>query len=386
MRILAVSVVFPPAWCYGGTPFTAHSVAKTLIRQGHDVLAITTGDGESDHVPVLDRETIWDDVPVIYCSRRKNVIPFYAPDLAQTVAHYVPTYHVATIRSSWTHVGPTAANECRRRHMPYLAYPEGNFDAWAMQRGRLKKRAFWLLYDRAYFRGAAAIVALTAAEADDIRRMGLTNRIEVIPNGINPEIFDESATRSEIETHLPRLRGRRWVLYLGRLHPKKGLTDLISAFSAVRRTCPDALLVIAGFDEGGYRRILERQIAEAQMQESVALIGPVEGKRKAGLLKESEMLALPSYSEGFPFVVLEALACGLPVVLSAECHIPEVSQVGAGIELPHVASSLAQGMIELLSDARLRREMSEQGLRLVRERFSLEQVGSMTADLCRQVA
>lgn len=385
MLILNLSVVFPPASQYGGTPVTAYSVAKAMLHQGHEVFAICTGDPKTDGSLLLDTETEWEGVPVIYCSRRRHPIPFYSPALQRQVASRAATYDIAIIRSSWTHTGPAASWECRRRGVPYLAYPEGNFDPWALRRGRWKKALFWRLFDRRFFEGAAAIVALTQSEAESIRRMGLTNRVEVIPNGVDVDAFADGFSRVELEERLPCIEGRRLILFLGRIHPIKGLPNLIAAFRQIHSQFPDALLVLAGPDERGHQKELQQIIEHDNLAEAVVFSGPVSGKTKIGLLRNSELFVLPSYSEGFPVAVLEALACRLPVVLTKDCHVPEVAAAGAGIEVDVAPSEIAEALVFLLSDDQARAEMGTNGYQLALKRFSWDRVAQKTIDLCAEL-
>lgn len=384
MRILSVSVVFPPAWQHGGTPITAHAVAKAMIHQGHDVLAICTGD-EKDSSTALDIETTWDGVPVIYCSRETSPIPFYSPSLRDEVVSRVGSYDVATIRSSWTYIGPAASNACLRKEVPYLAYPEGNFDPWCLKRGRLKKAVFWQLLDKPFFRKAAAIVALTKSEAESVRQMGLTNRVEVIPNGVDVSDFERGSSREELESEFPRMRNRILVLFMGRIHPKKGLPGLVTAFDRVNAEYPNALLVVAGPDEGGHRTKVEQQVRERELEESVLFTGPVFGDKKVGLLRSSDIFVLPSHSEGLPIVVLEALACGLPVVLTDKCNVPQVARAGAGIETSTSPYRIAEALRDLLSDDLARLQMGKNAYQLAVKRFSWRRIARLTADLCSDI-
>ncbi len=385
MKILSVSAVFPPAWRYGGPAVTAHAVAKAMIRQGHHVFAVCTAD-KSDSSFVLDTKTEWDGVPVIYCSRKASPIPFYSPSLQKEVASCVAAYDVVIIRSSWTYVGPAASRECLKAGIPYLAYPEGNFNPWAWRRRRLRKALFWHFFDKRYFQQAAAIVALTGAEADSIRRIGLTNRIEVIPNGVDVRRFANGITRRQLEEKLPQIRSRRIVLFLGRLHPIKGIAALVTAFKWVRAQHADAILVVAGPDENGYRKKLEHQAYHEGLLEDTLFLGLVVGDLKVGLLRHSEVFVLPSYSEGFPITVLEALASHLPVILTKNCHVPEVAAAGAGIEVDTSPRQIANALSALLSDDSMRVQMGENASRLAAKRFSWNRVAKMTSELCSQIA
>ena len=386
MRLLNVSVVYPPAPRHGGTPITSHEAAKAVAALGHEVLSIATGDAKRDGTPVVDNHTIYDGMPAIYCSRLPCPLPFFSPSLGREVAEHLPDFDVASIRSSWTLVGPMASARCRERHTPYIGYPEGNLDPWALRRSFLRKRAFWRLFDRDYFRGASAIVALTTSEADSIRRMGLSNRVEVIPNGVRLEDLDGAMARRDLDSVFPSLHGRRVVLFMGRLHPKKGLPLLLGAFRRVRDEVTDAVLAVAGADETGHLREVRARVRALGLTEDVAFLGHVSGETKKTLLHHAEAFVLPSYSEGLPVAVLEAMGCGTPVVVSEQCHLPEVREVGAGIVTDLSEEAVGLAIRALLRDDEMRRQMGMSARRLVVERFTWGRVGRMTAALASEVA
>ena len=389
MNLLSISVVFPPAWHHGGTPVTAHAVAKALIHQGHNILAICTGDTATDGSPVLDEMTTWDGVPVVYCRRLPFRYLSYSPSLVQRVGHFLPQHDVAMIRSVWQHTGPAASRECRRLGIPYLAYPEGGLDPWGLQRGRLRKvakAAFWRAFDREYLERASAVVALSQSEASSILATGIRTRVECIPNGVDISQYQVGTCRRSLEERYPILQGRRIVLFLSRLHPKKGLLEMLPAVRGIARRFPGVLLVIAGPSEEGYQAQLERRVRELDLTNHVTFTGTVVGQDKVSLLQAAEIFVLPSFSEGFPVVVLEALACSRPIVLTTACNVPEVAQAGAGIEISHSVAEFEKALVELLSDDAARQQMGRNAYQLVLERFTWDRVARMTAELCRDVA
>jgi glycosyltransferase involved in cell wall biosynthesis len=266
-----------------------------------------------------------------------------------------------------------------------LAYPEGTFDTWPLRQKRLKKFVFWHFFDHGYFSNASAIVALTKSEAESIRQMGLRNRLEIIPNGIEVSDYAEGESRDALERRFPKLIGRLWVLFIGRIHPKKGLAQLVLAFAQVIQHYHEALLVIAGPDEREHRREIEVLVQQHGLSNHVLFTGPVLGKEKVGFLQNADIFVLPSHSEGFPMAVLEALACGVPVVLTKGCHVPEVAEAGAGIEVDIDPCQIAIAISSLLSDDTARRQMGRNGRKLVCERFTWERVARETAALCEEL-
>ena len=323
--------------------------------------------------------------PYVRCCKKWGPAPpFWSPELRMQVRWRATRHDIALIRSCWTYVGVSASRECRRAHLPYLAYPEGSLDPWTLRYGHLKKKIWWHLGEHSYLQGAAAIVALSGAERDHLRSMGLTNRIEVISNGIYFSDLKEMAGCSELETQWEHLRGKRWILYLGRLHPKKGLDLLIPAFALLSRRFPDHVLVIAGPDEGEAKQV-QKMVEDFGIRERVLLTGPVYGKIKIGLMKGADAFALTSYSEGMPMAVLEALGCGIPVLLTQACNVPEVVEEEAGFVVPPAVEKISQALGEIIRDDRLRQEMGRKAKQLAKSRFTWDRVVLQTVALCRDI-
>jgi poly(glycerol-phosphate) alpha-glucosyltransferase len=260
----------------------------------------------------------------------------------------------------------TAANR------PYVISPHGMLDPWALRQSRWKKRLASFLFECRHLRRAACLHALTVAEARACRAYGLENPVAVIPNGID---LPESGPRlpapwgGDADGCGPAL------LFLGRIHPKKGLCNLLSAWAQVRRdrgaAARDWLLVIAGWDQGGHEAELREQQRQLDLGAAVRFVGPVHGPDKAAAFRHAEAFVLPSFSEGLPMAVLEAWAHGLPAVLTPECNLPQGFAAGAALRVKPDARDLARGLHELLDlSAAQRRSMGARGRDLVAQQFT----------------
>lgn len=290
-----------------------------------------------------------------------------------------------SVQGTWNYFGPKSCALARKHDLPYVVWPQGVFDPWALRHHWIRKRLFWLAFSQRDYQRAAAVVASTRIEAEQVRAVGVKTRIEVIPNGVDPGEFEEYESREALEDRFPALRGRRIVLYLARFHRKKGLEQLVPAWREVIGAHPDALLVLAGPDDRGYKPQVERMVRECGLGGSALLLEMVTGPTRAGLLRAADVFVLPSYSEGLPMGVLEAMVCGRPVVITPYCNLPEVSEAGAGLTVEPRRAGLAAAINDLLADDEARRQMGENGLRLVKERFTWEQVARQTEALCLDI-
>jgi poly(glycerol-phosphate) alpha-glucosyltransferase len=253
---------------------------------------------------------------------------------------------------------------------PYVISPHGMLDPWILARGRWKKRAAMLAYERRSWRRGALFHALIDAEAADIAAATGGAATAVIPNAVAP-------------TGVTRRGGERFVLYLGRIHPKKNVEALVTAWRLLRErgALPfDARLRIAGWGEAADVASLEAAIA-AGPGSDVAFLGPVFGDAKAQLLADARFLALPSHSEGLPMAILEAWASETPTLMSRHCHLDEGFErrvaIDCGTSVEDIASALRTAM---LMDEAAWAAMSAKAAALAGEAFAPAVVAGRWAD------
>jgi len=216
---------------------------------------------------------------------------------------------------------------------------------------------------------AAFIHSLNVAESAGIRAAGVTSPLEVIPNGIFLEEVSSKPEAGRFRARRQELKGRPFILFLSRLHFKKGLDHLVAGFEVARNQVPDLQLVIAGPDDGEQARV-EADIAVRGLQEHVHLVGPLYGADKFAALVDACAFCLPSRMEGFSIAILEALAFECPVIISPHCNFPEVPANGAGLEVPLEPEAIGAAMAKVARDEELRREVVTRGLDLVRRDYT----------------
>jgi poly(glycerol-phosphate) alpha-glucosyltransferase len=287
-----------------------------------------------------------------------------------------------------------------------MVAPHGSLDAWALRNAAWKKRIAAALFKNRQLNKAACLRALCQSEADAFRAYGLTNPIAIIPNGV--EIPEGDLKKPEAGNLKPETGGRKPLLFLGRIHPKKGLPNLIRAFKKALDSRPSMLdfpwqLVIAGWDQGGHEAELiqlceelgvkseklkvegERKALDPRpstLDSDVIFWGAAFGKDKEELLRRADAFILPSFSEGLPMSVLEAWSYQLPVVMTPECNLPEGFTADAAIRIETSAESIAEGLSTLFSmnDSDLK-TMGAKGRELVKERFTWQTVAAQMREV-----
>jgi poly(glycerol-phosphate) alpha-glucosyltransferase len=265
----------------------------------------------------------------------------------------------------------------RRYGVPLVYHVHGIFEPWILRRSRLKKRVAHFLFEDENMAYAKLWRALTYREADQIRACGVRSPIIVLPNGIDLRRFGP-ASQSSIK------EGR--ILFLGRLHPKKGLDLLIGAFGRVVKRAKHWRLIIAGPDEDGYVQILRRLVMTAGLESYVELVGPVVGDVKLELLRSADVFALTSYSEGLPMAVLEAMAVGCPVLLTSECNVPEAATSGAGWECTPTVEDVESVLYNIVHAGwDERRQRGAIARRVAEDRFDWIPIAEALNAACREL-
>ncbi len=269
----------------------------------------------------------------------------------------------------WQLLSHSVNRHGRRRNTPVLISPHGMLDPWAIRNSSWKKRLAGLFFENRNLREAGCLHALCRAEAEAIRAFGLNNPVCVIPNGIilADEANEPPPPAPPWENLYPA--GTPVLLYLGRLHPKKGLPNLLSAWA--RQSPGDWRLVVAGWDQGNHENELKQLAADLGIGGTVHFPGPQFDEARDACYRNAAAFVLPSLSEGLPVVVLEAWARRLPVLITPTCNLPEGTDAGAAIGISCETDGIAKGVGELFAmSAADRTAMGAKGRSLVETRFT----------------
>jgi len=361
----------------GGLASVAIRLASAQAGLGHDVAIACYHDASADdriaadaaRVPHFDRVhvehlaalTPWECRLGLRARRRVDAI--------------VRRFDIVHNHGVWDTLARIVTAAARKHDIPYVIAPHGMLDPWSMSQKWLKKRIALALGYRAMLDAAAFIHALNHDEQQLMAPLRLKSPVRIIPNGVYLEEFDSLPPPGEFRASHPGLGDRPYVLFLGRIHPKKGLDYLAEAFAKVLRDGCDAALVVAGPDAGALGSFLA-QSRRLGIADRVVLTGLIWGRKKLAALVDAACFCLPSRQEGFSMAIAEALACRVPVVISQACHFPEVAQAGAGFVLPLEADAFANALNQLLRDRTLRSHMGTAGKDLVAAQFTWSTIAS----------
>jgi len=369
MKILHVIANLAPR--YGGPSKACWEMARAVAQLGHQVSIYTTNqDGPGELEVPLNRPVQRDGVAVRY-------FPIQAPrfwgtslPLARALRRKVPASDLVHIHSLYLFHDLVAGHWCRRYGVPYLVRPHGTLDPFIHRRHRWRKRLMERLFEDRNIRRAAALHFTTAEEEKLAAPFTFQTPGLVVPLGINWEEFAELPEPGEFRRRHPEIGDKAIILFFGRINFKKGLDILARAFGAVARRREDVHLVIAGPDNEGWGARVRTWLAEEGMGARITFTGMLLGPEKLAVLRDAGLFVLPSYSENFGLAVVEAMAAGLPVIISDKVNIwREVQAAGAGRVIPADASALADQLLDLLDNPGAATHMGQKGRSLVQERF-----------------
>jgi glycosyltransferase involved in cell wall biosynthesis len=278
----------------------------------------------------------------------------------------------------WLPVNHWAARAARRFHLPLVIHPRGMLEPWALNQKAWKKRAALALFQHQDIKTARVLVATSTIEYENIRKLGFRNPVAVIPNGVHLAV-PVAGAMFECEER----RVERTVLFLSRIHKKKGLLNLIRAWTVLKPV--GWRLRIAGPDEGGHLAAVMALARELGITSSLEYVGEVDGAEKSALYRRTDVFVLPTFSENFGVVVAEALAHGIPVITTRGAPWADLETHRCGWWIDIGVEPLVQALREAMAlNDDERRAMGERGREYVR-RYDWGDIARQTIEVYRWV-
>jgi glycosyltransferase involved in cell wall biosynthesis len=247
------------------------------------------------------------------------------------------------------------------------------------------KRLFDIIWGRKILIDAARVLAVTGFEADQYRSMGVSrDKIEIVPHGIDLIDFSSRIEKGTFKKQHQIENGRKIILYLGRIHKMKGLDILTQAFAGLAQDCKNVKLVIAGPDDG-FLPSIKKLVTELKITEKVIFTGPLYGQEKLQAYTDADIYVLPSSYEIFGITVLEAWACGRPVIVTDRCGLADVVKKHGGLVVPYDLDSLRNAISKMLDNPSIREEFGKQGRNLVEEKYNWANVALQVESIYKNI-
>ncbi len=321
MRPLRILQIVPSLMLETGGPTrSVPALGKALTELGHKVVLYTTTwpfykfqEAFASH----PEEDFGYEVKT-YLAQRSPFFPSvpYSPALVQAVFKHGHDFDIVHAFSIWNPVATFSIRALRQMGRPYCLSPLGMLDPVVLRRNRWKKLPWLLLWERANIEKAAFIHFTARLEEEKARGNWKLPRTVVAPQIVDLENWRVLPDRSAMESRFPQIQGREVILFVGRINWVKNLDLLLSALAAVRRVRPKAILVCVGPDSDSHQAVLEKQARALGIEDHVIFTGMLEGDPLKSAYARADVLALVSRKENFGHAAAEALACGIPVVLS----------------------------------------------------------------------
>ena len=375
MKILHVIPSVSPV--YGGPSQAIRPMVSYLAKSGIEVdVATTTADGKKELNVSLKEPQMDCGAQYFYFPREHPRRWTFSPEMGHWLKRNADNYDLIHIHSLFSYPTFTACRAARNRKVPYLLRPLGTLSPWSIAYKAWRKKLYYGLIEHENLSAAAAIQATSHLEAQGIEQLGFGSKTHIIPLGIN---FQPPSHQKDFSIP-PK------ILFLSRLHPTKALPVLLESLLILQREGIHLSLLIAGDGDPHYRRRLEKQVEELGLMKQVKFLAFVEGEAKIRVFNEADIFVLPSYQESFGIAVAEAMAAGLPVVVSDQVGIaPEIQEYGAGVVVPCSAASLAGGLKSIIMNPFLRQQMGKRGKELVQDKFSWEKVTPKLVSLYKMI-
>ncbi len=377
MNTLHVTPGFYPAVVYGGPARSTYEVAVEQARRGHNITVFTSNLYLEDKVEANQPQDV-DGITTFYFdySRfwRKLEPHFVVVPKMKTIAKKMfraglfDLVHFHEMRNYFT---PVISKLCRQYKVPYVVTPHGTLYPRGVS--VFKKKLFDALYGKRILENAAMVIALAEMEKRELQQMFSLppEKIKIVPNGVNLEQFRGMPPRGMLRKKFGIKSNAKVVLFLSRINKMKGLDLLIKAFALLRQR--SAVLVVAGNFEGSEKRYpdeIKKLVSILGLQNRIIFTGPVSGKDRLAAYGAADIFVLPSRYEPFGLVLLEAMACSLPVITTEKCGIaPVLESEKAAVVVPFDEKQLALAIDKLLADGSTREKLVENGKKLA-EQFS----------------
>lgn len=381
MRILHVIPSVAPS--DGGPSRAIVTIERALAASGVSVVTATTDHGLNEaHSTTEDFEFAGGSVKRVYARKR---IAFYkvAPGLMLWLWANVRNFDVVHIHALFSFSSIAAGLIARARGIPYILRPLGTLTGYGMTRRAKLKRASFSLIEAPILRRAAAVHFTSKEEENEAVALDVKLRSVVVPLGVEGT---RPGDGNRIEAEHPSLCGKRALLYLSRIDPKKNIEALLEAYAATHEARQNSMLLIAGSGEANYAESLKSRAEALGIADRLIWLGHVDGQKKQDVFARADIFVLPSFSENFGIAAVEAMLAGLPCILGEGVAVANAAAAeGAALSVAPDANAMASALDRLLSDENMRLCMGTKARAHAQKHYSTQAMAKALIELYENV-
>ncbi len=389
MKILVGVDYYKPFWGSGGIARVCYEISTRLAKMGHDITVFSNGERSNFQLETeLNRPIPVDGVTVYYFRNafkflvvKTNIDSLYLlPVVARKKLKEFDIVHIHTFRSV---LAVPIWYYAKKYNVPYVLQAHGSVRDHSQK--RFIKKIFDIMWGQRILKDASRVIAFTPMEAEEYKAKGVSkDRIEVVPGGIDASEFENLPPKGSFRKEYNLTDDCKIILYLGRIQRIKGLDLLVKAFAQLEGKLDNVKLVMVGPDEG-YLPTLKRLINDLGIEEKVLFTSFLTGEKKIAAYVDADIYVLPSIYECFPTTVMEACACGTPVIVTDTCHIAPLIKDGVGMVVPYDKDQLSNALCDILNDDEMRTKFAERGRTLIREQLNLQSYASRVEAVYKKV-
>lgn len=389
MKILQVTNFFKPSWEAGGPVRATYEISKSLVQDGHDVTVYTT-DGFKHRLDVVKNKPVFvDGIRTyyfrnlsLYLSRNMNLpIPYYLPVVLKKEIKNFDVIHIHEYR---TFLAVLIHYYAKKYNIPYVLQPRGSMPLLGKNN---QKKIFDYFFGNSLVQDAKLIIASSKIESSFYSERFPNidqKKIIYIPNGVSIENYSNLPKKGEFKKQYSINESDEIILFLGRIHEIKGLDILVEAFSNLLKYHNNIKLVIAGPDDGYFKK-LEAIVDKLDLGDNVIFTGPLYEQQKIKAYVDADVFVLPSRYESFGNVILEAIACGIPVIITDRCGVSDIVENEVGFIVEYDASHLFNALNVLLSDEELRDRFGKNGMKMANDYLAWNKIVCLLENIYKNI-
>lgn len=388
MKILQVISSFPPAYSYGGPAKVVYGISKELVKNGHDVTVFTTDVFDANSRYKCKKNPIlMEGIKVYYFKNVNNALAHQnfpiAPQMVHKLHKDIKTYDIVHLHEHRSFQAVISHYFAMKYNIPYILQTHGA--VLEILEKKSLKRFYDILFGYHIIKDAKRLIALTSTESEQYKTLKIEeNKIAIIPNAVDLLEYQQLPQKGIFRKTYHIHDNEKIVLYLGRIHKIKGIDLLVEAFADLIKVLENIKLIIVGPD-GGFLSKVQKQIRKLGISDNIIFTGPLYDYNKLVAYQDADVYVLTSYFEAFPLTVLEACACGTPVVITEQCNIGDFIRNQAGFVIGCNPIMLKNQLYTLLVNDKLREQFGMQARELIKTQFTWKTIVHQFEDIYSEV-